>query len=198
MRLFVKFVLLGIVGVCSVVLSGCSFIWTTENGDPATPEDIKSSVEKEFSVVHPNLVLQSSVVEKEKPFQRNVYVFYDESNGISFTTNSVVKRPTLPAPGGERKNDADFAYADAYLNHLNGRVSNLTKQYGMQTATVDEQHMLMDSKLKRRAGQSDVSLFDEGEFIFVDDTVKGADMVAVLKGIYNLYSPNNDKHLLSA
>ena len=48
MRLFVKFVLLGIVGVCSVVLSGCSFIWTTENGDPATPEDIKSSVEKEF------------------------------------------------------------------------------------------------------------------------------------------------------
>ncbi|MDU7911868.1 MAG: hypothetical protein E7J30_10440 [Veillonella parvula] len=66
MRLFVKFVLLGIVGVCSVVLSGCSFIWTTENGDPATPEDIKSSVEKEFSVVHPNLVLQSSVVEKEK------------------------------------------------------------------------------------------------------------------------------------
>ena len=95
----------------------------------------------------------------------------------------------MPAPGGERKNDADFAYADAYLNHLNGRVSNLTKQYGMQTATVDEQHMLMDSKLKRRAGQSDVSLFDEGEFIFVDDTVKGADMVAVLKGIYNLYSP---------
>ena len=138
MKLLFRFVLLGVVCVCSVVLSGCSFIWTTENGDPATPEDIKSSVEKEFAVVHPNLVLQSSVVEKEKPFQRNVYVFYDESNGISFTTNSVVKRPTLPAPGGERKNDADFAYADAYLNHLNGRVSNLTKQYGMQTATVDE------------------------------------------------------------
>ena len=46
-----------------------------ENGDPATPEDIKASVEKEFSVVHPRLVLQSAVVEKEKPFQRNVYVF---------------------------------------------------------------------------------------------------------------------------
>lgn len=58
MRLF-RFVLLVLVCVCSVVLSGCSFIWTTENGDPATPEDIKSSVEKEFSVVHPNLVLQS-------------------------------------------------------------------------------------------------------------------------------------------
>lgn len=68
MRLFVRFVLLVIVSVCSVVLSGCSFIWTTENGDPATAEDIKASVEKEFSVVHPNLVLQSSVVEQEKPF----------------------------------------------------------------------------------------------------------------------------------
>lgn len=79
-----------VVCICTFLLSGCSFVWTTENGDPATPEDIKASVEKEFSVVHPRLVLQSEVVEKEKPFQRNVYVFYDESNGFSFTTNSVV------------------------------------------------------------------------------------------------------------
>ncbi|MBF1759238.1 MAG: hypothetical protein HXP22_08530, partial [Veillonella sp.] len=63
MRWF-RFVLLVIVGISSVVLSGCSFIWTTENGDPATPEDIKASVEKQFSVVHPHLVLQSAVVEK--------------------------------------------------------------------------------------------------------------------------------------
>ena len=145
MRLF-RYVLLGIVGVCSVVLSGCSFIWTTENGDPATPEDIKSSVEKEFSVVHPNLVLQSSVVEKEKPFQRNVYVFYDESNGISFTTNSVVKWPTLPAPGGERKNDADFAYSQAYLVHLNGSLVERAKQYGMRMATHEEVLELAKSK----------------------------------------------------
>ena len=62
MKLLFRFVLLVIVGVCSVVLSGCSFIWTTENGDPATPEDIKSSVEKEFSVVHPTLVLKSVFV----------------------------------------------------------------------------------------------------------------------------------------
>ena len=41
-------------------------MWTTENGDPATPEDIKASVEKEFSLVHLRLVLQSEVVEKEK------------------------------------------------------------------------------------------------------------------------------------
>ena len=62
---FFRYVFLFIVGICSVVLSGCSFIWTTENGDPATPEDIKASVEKEFSVVHPRLVLQSVVVVKE-------------------------------------------------------------------------------------------------------------------------------------
>ncbi len=159
MRLFVKFVLLGIVSVCSVVLSGCSFIWTTENGDPATPEDIKSSVEKEFSVVHPNLVLQSSVVEKEKPFQRNVYVFYDESNGISFTTNSVVKWPTLPAPGGERKNDADFAYSQAYLVHLNGSLVERAKQYGMRMATHEEALELAKSKATRVAGTNKISLF---------------------------------------
>lgn len=71
MTLF-RYVLLAVVGICSVVLGGCSFVWTTENGDPATLEEIKASVEKEFSVVHPSLVLQSSVVEQEKPFQRHV------------------------------------------------------------------------------------------------------------------------------
>ena len=55
-----------VVCICTFLLSGCSFVWITENGDPATPEDIKSSVEKEFSVVHPRLFLQSAVVEKEK------------------------------------------------------------------------------------------------------------------------------------
>lgn len=68
MSLFVRFVLLVLVCVCSVVLSGCSFVWTTENGDPATAEDINSSVKKEFAVVHPNLVLQSSVVERAKQY----------------------------------------------------------------------------------------------------------------------------------
>ena len=196
MPLFVRFVLLVLVCVCSVVLSGCSFIWTTENGDPATPEDIKSSVEKEFSAVHPNLVLQSSVVEKEKPFQRNVYVFYDEHNGFSFSTRSNVKRPTLPAPGGQRDTNADFAYADAYINHLNGKIGELAQKYGMRTATVDEQAMLTSSKLKRQTGMSEVPLFDEGEFIFVDRAVKGTDMVAMLKQIYALYKPNNDGALL--
>lgn len=116
MTLF-RYVLLVVVGICSVVLSGCSFIWTTANGDPATSEDIKASVEK------------------EKPFQRNVYVFYDESNGFSFTINSVVHSPTLPAPGGERDNNADFAYSQAYLVHLNSSLVESAKRYGMRMAT---------------------------------------------------------------
>lgn len=65
MPLFVRFALLVLVCVCTLLLSACSFVWTTENGDPATPEDIKASVEKEFSVVHRRLVLQSAVVENE-------------------------------------------------------------------------------------------------------------------------------------
>ena len=117
MKQLIRYISLVVVCICTFLLSGCSFVWTTENGDPATPEDIKASVEKEFAVVHPNLVLQSSVVEQEKPFQRNVYVFYDESNGFSFTTNSVVQRPTLPVPGGERYTNANFAYSQEYLIH---------------------------------------------------------------------------------
>ena len=66
MKQLIRYISLVVVCICTFLLSGCSFVWITENGDPATPEDIKASVEKEFSVVHPCLVLQSAVVEKEK------------------------------------------------------------------------------------------------------------------------------------
>lgn len=196
MPLFVRFVLLVLVCVCSVVLSGCSFIWTTENGDPATPEDIKSSVEKEFSVVHPNLVLQSSVVEKEKPFQRNVYVFYDENNGFSFTTNSVVKRPTLPVPGGERDTNADFAYSEAYLVHLNSSLVKTAKQYGLRMATHEEGLELVKSKATRVAGTNKIPLFTYSEIIFVDESVKGEDILNFMKSIYSQYKPQDSPALL--
>lgn len=193
---FFRYVFLFIVGICSVVLSGCSFIWTTENGDPATPEDIKSSVEKEFSVVHPNLVLQSSVVEKEKPFQRNVYVFYDESNGFTFTINSVVKDPTLPAPGGERANNADFAYSQAYLVHLNASLVERAKQYGMRMATHEEALELAKSKATRVAGTNKIPLFRSDEIIFVDKSVKGEDILTFMKFIYSQYKPQGSSALL--
>lgn len=196
MLLFVRFVLLVLVCICSVVLSGCSFIWTTENGDPATPEDIKAIVEKEFAVVHPRLVLQSAVVEKEKPFQRNVYVFYDESNGISFTTNSVVKWPTLPSPGGERKNDADFAYSQAYLVHLNSSLVERAKQYGMRMATHEEGLELAKSKATRVAGTNKIPLFRSDEIIFVDKSVKGEDVLTFMKFIYSQYKPQDNPALL--
>lgn len=195
MTLF-RCVLLIVVGICSVVLSGCSFIWTTANGDPATPEDIKASVEKEFAVVHPNLVLQSSVVEKEKPFQRNVYVFYDESNGFTFTTNSVVKSPTLPAPGGERDNDADFAYSQAYLVHLNGFLVESAKQYGMRMATHEEALGLAKSKVTRVAGTNKIPLFTYDEIVFVDKSVKGEDVLSFMKSIYSQYKPQDNPALL--
>lgn len=195
MTLF-RCVLLIVVGICSVVLSGCSFIWTTANGDPATPEDIKASVEKEFAVVHPNLVLQSSVVEKEKPFQRNVYVFYDESNGFTFTTNSVVKSPTLPAPGGERDNDADFAYSQAYLVHLNGFLVESAKQYGMRMATHEEALGLAKFKVTRVAGTNKIPLFTYDEIVFVDKSVKGEDVLSFMKSIYSQYKPQDNPALL--
>ena len=196
MKRYITYMISALICTFMLLLSGCSFIWTTSNGDPASPDDVKAGIEKEFKVCNPQLILQSSVVEKEKPFQRNVYVFYDEHNGFSFSIRSNVKSPTLPAPGGQRDTNADFAYADAYINHLNGKISELAQKYGMRTATVDEQAMLTRSKLKRQTGMSEVPLFDEGEFIFVDHTVKGADMVAMLKQIYTLYKPNDDEALL--
>ena len=196
MPLFVRFVLLVLVCVCSVVLGGCSFVWTTENGDPATPEDIKASVEKEFSVVHPNLVLLSSIVEKEKPFQRNVYVFYDESNGFTFTTNSVVKSPTLPAPGGERANNADFAYSQAYLVHLNASLVERAKQYGMRMDTHEEALELAKSKATRVAGTNKIPLFTYDEIVFVDSSVKGEDILTFMKFIYSQYKPQDNSALL--
>ena len=195
MRLL-RCVLLVIVGVFSVVLSGCSFVWTTENGDPATADDIKAYVEKEFSVVHPNLVLQSSVVEQEKPFQRNVYVFYEESNGFSFTTNSEVKRPTLPVPGGERDNNADFAYSRAYLIHLNGSLVERAKQYGMRMTTHEEALELAKSKATRVAGMNKIPLFTYDEIVFVDKSVKGEDVLTFMKSIYSQYKPQDNPALL--
>lgn len=195
MTLF-RYVLLVVVGICCVVLSGCSFIWATANGDPATPEEIKASVEKEFSVVHPSLVLQSSVVEQEKPFQRNVYVFYDESNGFSFTINSVVHSSTLPAPGGERDNNADFAYSQAYLVHLNSSLVESAKQYGMQMVTHEEALELAKSKATRVAGINKIPLFTYDEIVFVDKSVKGKDILTFMKSIYSQYKPHDNPALL--
>jgi len=179
-----------------IFMSCCSFVWTTENGNPATPEDIKASVEKEFSVVHPRLVLQSAVVEKEKPFQRNVYVFYDESNGFSFTINSVVHRPTLPVPGGERDTNANFVYSEEYLIHLNGKLVEEAKPYGLRMAPYEEVLELSKLSATRVAGTNKIPLFRSNEIIFVDKSVKGKDILTFMKSIYSQYKPQDNPVLL--
>ena len=196
MKQLIRYILLVVVCICTFLLSGCSFVWTMENGDPATPEDIKASVEKEFAVVHPNLVLQSSVVEQEKPFQRNVYVFYDESNGFSFTTNSVVQRPTLPVPGGERYTNANFAYSQEYLIHLNAALVERAKQHGLRMATHEEVLKLKKSEATRVAGTNKIPLFRSNEIIFVDKSVKGEDILTFMKFIYSEYKPQDNRALL--
>ena len=196
MKQLIRYISLVVVCICTFLLSGCSFVWTMENGDPATPEDIKASVEKEFSVVHPRLVLQSAVVEKEKPFQRNVYVFYDEGNGFSFTINSVVHRPTLPAPGGERDNNADFAYSQAYLVHLNSSLVESAKQYGMRMSTHEEALELAKSKATRVAGTNKIPLYTYDEIVFIDKSVKGEDVLTFMKFIYSQYKPQDNRALL--
>lgn len=196
MKQLIRYISLVVVCICTFLLSGCSFIWTTENGDPATPEDIKASVEKEFSVVHPRLVLQSAVVEKEKPFQRNMYVFYDESNGFSFTTNSVVHRPTLPVPGGERDTNANFVYSEEYLIHLNEKLVEEAKSYGLRMAPHKEVLELSKLSATRVAGNNKIPLFRSNEIIFVDKSVKGEDILTFMKSIYSQYKPEDNPALL--
>lgn len=168
MKQLIRYISLVVVCICTFLLSGCSFVWTMENGDPATPEDIKASVEKEFSVVHPRLVLQSAVVH----------------------------RPTLPAPGGERDNDADFAYSQAYLVHLNSSLVESAKRYGMRMATHEEALELAKSKATRVAGTNKIPLFTYDEIIFVDTSVKGEDVLTFMKSIYSQYKPQDNPALL--
>jgi hypothetical protein len=88
MPLFVRFVLLVLLCVCSVVLGGCtSSRITLFDGDPYTPNDVKEMVEERFSAYNPRLVLQASRVVSTKPNKHNEYTFLDENNGFVFTTS---------------------------------------------------------------------------------------------------------------
>lgn len=109
MHTFLQLALSSLFTVCILLLSGCSFLLTTEQGDPYTPADVVSMVEKEFAALQPHLVIQSTAVEKEKPFQRNLYHLYDQAHDIFFTCTANVRRPTLPFPGGQRTTNAFIA-----------------------------------------------------------------------------------------
>lgn len=108
----------------------------------------------------------------------------------------MVHRPTLPAPGGERDNDADFAYSQAYLVHLNSSLMESAKQYGMRMATHEEVLELAKSKATRVAGTNKIPLFTYDEIIFVDTSVKGEDVLSFMKSIYSQYKPQDNPVLL--
>ena len=199
MPLFVRFVLLVLVCVCSVVLGGCtSSRFTTSDGDPYTPNDVKEMVEERFKAYNPRLVLQSARVVSTKPNKHNEYTFLDENNGFVFTTNVYVQVPQLPIPGGERVTRANYNYAEAYLDHLNGTLAINAVKYRFHIANNEERKMLISAKLMRPEGNSTAPLFDEGDFVFLNQTSNGAGVVGMLRDIYSLYKPNGDKTLVSS
>ncbi len=186
MPLFARFVLLVFVCVCSVVLGGCtSSRITLFDGDPYTPNDVKEMVEERFSAYNPRLVLQSSRVVSTKPNKHNEYTFLDENNGFVFTTSVYVKTPELPIPGGQRVTKAEYRYADTYLNHLNSEVALLATKYRFHIANDEERKALISAKLMRPDGNSTAPLFDEGDFVFLNQTSNGA-------GVSFYYLPNGE------
>ena len=199
MPLFVRFVLLVLVCVCSVVLGGCtSSRITLFDGDPYTPNDVKEMVEERFRAYNPRLVLQSSRVVSTKPNKHNEYTFLDENNGFVFTTSVYVKTPELPIPGGQRETKAEYRYAEAYLDRLNSEVALIAAKYRFQVANNEERKALMDAKIMRKEDNSKVPLFEEGDFIFLNQTSNGAGVVGMLGDIYSLYKPNGDETLVSS
>lgn len=199
MSLFVKSVLLIIVCVCSVVLGGCTpSRLTLFDGDPYTADDIKSMVEEHFEAYHPRLVLQSSKVITTKPYKRNEYTFFDENNGFVFSARASVEVPQLPIPGGQRVTTANMRYAEAYLNHMNGNIAGLAATYGFHIATPEESEALFKSQIMRQEGTSTVPLFEADDMIFLNQTSTGANALALLRQMYDLYKPNGDGVLVSS
>ena len=199
MPVFVRVVLLVLVCICSVVSSGCtSSRITLFDGDPYTPSDVKEMVEERFGAYNPRLVLQSSRIVSTKPNKHNEYTFLDENNGIVFTARASVEVPQLPIPGGQRVTNAEYRYAEAYLDRLNSEVALLAAKYRFQVANNEERKALMDAKIMRKEDNSTVPLFEEGDFIFLNQTSNGAGVVGMLRDIYSLYKPNGDETLVSS
>ena len=184
--------------LCTALLSGCSSTLATENSEPYTADDVIAMVEEEFSSCAPQLVLQETQIEKEKPFERRIYVLRDTANDFTFSCNAVVRRPTLPRPGAERDTNAFFQYATGYAAHLNAAIGRVAEEYGFRAATTEEAEALIHSGAKRKHLEREVSLFDEGDFIFVTDSARGADLAAICKKLHALYRPNGDGTVLSA
>lgn len=197
MHTFLQLALSSLFTVCILLLSGCSFLLTTEQGDHYTPADVISMVEKEFAALQPHLVIQSTAVEKEKPFQRNLYHLYDQAHDIFFTCTADVRRPTLPFPGGQRTTNALFNYAAAYSHYINANIIPSAATRNIRLTTEAEAQELQTSKLTRTVGMGDKTpLFQANHFVFVNADTTGEDAANLCKQIYHLYRPHNDDALL--
>ncbi|WP_315444508.1 hypothetical protein [uncultured Selenomonas sp.] len=184
--------------LCVSLFTGCASTLATENSDPYTADDVIAMVEEEFSSCKPQLICEETQIEKEKPFERRIYVLRDTANEFTFSCSAVVRRPELPRPGAERDTNAFFHYAEGYAAHLNAEIGHVAEEYGFRTATTEEAEALIHSGVKRKYLDREVSLFDEGDFIFVTDGARGADMAVVCKKLHALYRPNGDGTVLSA
>ena len=194
----IKAVLSASLLLSAILLTGCASTLATENSDPYTADDVIGMVEESFAACNPQLVLEEMQVEKEKPFERRIYVLRDAANDFTFSCSAVVRRPTLPRPGAERDTNAFFQYATGYAAHLNAAIRRMAEEYGLRAATAEEAETLIHAGVKRKHLDREVSLFDEGDFIFVTDGARGADLAAVCKKLHALYRPNGDGTVLSA
>lgn len=190
--------LLLVLSICTMAISGCSFLWTTQNGNPYTPEETIEIINDTFKSFHPQVIVKSVKTEKDKPFQENIYELYDEHYQIAFTINSYVSLPTLPVPGGQRNTNAEHRYAEAYSQYVNEQMIPTAAKLGMHVADDKEKEILYQSKRTRTVGNDNkITLFSDNHFIFVNDTTRGKDIVALLKECYHLYAPNQDKAMLN-
>mgnify|MGYP001006108665 CR=1 FL=1 len=82
--------------LCISLFTGCTSTLATENSDPYTANDVIGMMEEEFSSCAPQLVLQETQTEKEKPFEQRIYVLRDTANDFTFSCNAVVRRPRAP------------------------------------------------------------------------------------------------------
>ena len=81
---------------------------------------------------------------------------------------------------------------------MNSEVALLAAKYRFQVANNEERKALMDAKIMRKEDNSTVPLFEEGDFIFLNQTSNGAGVVGMLRDIYSLYKPNGDETLVSS
>ena len=70
------------------------------------------------------------------------------------------------------------------------------KPYGLRMAPYEEVLELSKLSATRVAGTNKISLFTYDEIIFVDESVKGKDILTFMKSIYSLYKPQDNPALL--